>query len=95
MSDTEAEKRAYAKGYAAGRKRTEAETAAAAAQYEESQQARRRFRQQAFLAALSGTLTSPRQWRNGEKPWVGVEDYVRGCWNFADKATAHNTEPFA
>ena len=65
------ERRAYAKGYAAGqRKRESAE--------------RQRF-DAFYCAALTGLLVSGR-WRNGDKDWSSIPDYVNGAIDFAKQS---------
>lgn len=92
----EIEKRAYSRGYAAGRKRVETEEQAEQRRKEwlAESAARRRFRQDAFLAALQGTIAKG-GWGTGDEPWKNTRDYVRGCWNFADEACRQNKEDFA
>ena len=91
-----AEKRGYSRGYAAGRrsvinddkrKQTIRELAAA-------NRAARRFRQQAFLAALTATITVG-GWQTGKRKWTPAEDFARGCWDIAGEACRQNKEPFA
>lgn len=77
---TDDEKRAYARGYSAGRKNANSRRSLDA-----ERRAENRFWQQVFCAALQGTLVNA-GWRTGEKPWVSSGDYIRGCGNIADEA---------
>lgn len=77
---TDDEKRGYARGYAAGRKK-----AAEVRSTEARRRAENRFWQQVFCAALQGTMAA-NCWKTGDKPWSSAADYVRGCGNIADLA---------
>ncbi len=76
----DAEKRGYAKGYQAGRRRLQRE----GDQYE---QARRKeeFRRQAFLAAFQATAIKG-GWTIGDKPVSRGTDYCKLAWSIADIA---------
>lgn len=77
------EGRAYAKGYAAGRRRVESDIE------REIRQERDRIRWDAyFCAALQGTLMNS-GWQTGGKRWESDTDYVKGCARFADEAMKH------
>lgn len=78
-----AEKRGYAKGYAAGQRRAEAQRTAAALRRAED-----RFWQAAFCAALQGTLASDRPWQFDGKAWSNGNDYARGCAGIANDAVS-------
>lgn len=75
-----AEKRGYSKGYAAGKRKQAIERSAAA-----ERRAERRFWQQVFCAALTGTLQN-NGWKTGDKRWNDCPSYVDGCSEFADIA---------
>lgn len=77
---TDDEKRAYAKGYAAGCKRADGQNAKAI-----RQQAQNAFWQQVFCAALQASMISG-TWQTAGKKWVSQDDHVRGCGRIADEA---------
>jgi len=92
----DAEKRGYARGYIAGKKRADANEIARRDQLaaERRLRSQQRFKQQVFTAALQGLLVNGR-WKTGDKDWKCVADYVRGAWNFADEAIKNGKGPFA
>jgi hypothetical protein len=77
---TSEEKRAYAKGYNAGRRNAAADRSKAA-----RDMAEQRFWQQVFCAALQGAMISG-NWATDNKRWADQVEYVRGCGRFADEA---------
>jgi hypothetical protein len=89
--DKAVERRGYAKGYFAARKRGDRDDLAA-----EIRGRRDAFRQEVFLAILP-TLVSQGTWGvkdpvTGEhKPWTTTEQFVSGAWRFADKAAEGTT----
>lgn len=44
------------------------------------------FWQQAFFAALQGTLAGPNTWKTEGKTWHTGSDYVRGAADIANRA---------
>lgn len=76
----EAEKRGYAKGYAAGQRRKKA-AATAAAQQRKHDAAWNR----AFLAALPQAMVI-QDWTRGDKPIRSIEERVRLAGSFASEA---------
>jgi hypothetical protein len=79
MATTE-EKRVYARGYAAGRKRVQRDRLA-----ERMQAERQAFLDRAFLAALPACIDA-QGWTRGEKPITTLDERVRLAWDAAESA---------
>lgn len=82
-----AEKRGYARGYAAGKKRRNAQIAA-----EERQRRREAFEQRAFLAVLPFAMSPSHNWgvtdaEGKHRPYQTVEERVDFAWRIARQAT--------
>lgn len=77
----EAEKRGYARGYVAGRKRVDADRLD---DLRVAHQAQRRH--DVFCAALTGLLASPKVWSAGKRTYKDIDDYVELASDFARKA---------
>lgn len=76
---TAAEKRGYQRGYAAGRKRTEADERMRVERLADS-----RRRDQFYCAAMTGMLASHARWRFVDAHWRTVQDYANGAGQMAD-----------
>jgi hypothetical protein len=85
MSNQPDEKRAYQRGYAAGRKRTEAELAHWLRIHEELHDRRVQRKDAFFCAALNGLLPVS-GWEMGGKQLASLDDYVELAVRFADAA---------
>ncbi len=76
-----AESVGYSRGYAAGRRRLEADDHKL-----ERDRRREEFRNQAFLAALPGCVVA-QNWHDGKKePITTLPSRVKLAWSFADSA---------
>ncbi len=75
------ERRAYSRGYAAGRRSNKAGRTLAQLQHE-----RQAFRERAFLAALPFAMAA-QGWLRGDEPIRSVADRVRLAVEIADEAT--------
>lgn len=79
MSQSGEEKRAYAKGYGAGKRYADHQIDQALKDWREEQ-----FKQQVFLAILPELVRRP--WKTGEKSWSSMDEFVSGAWKFANLA---------
>ena len=79
---TDAEKRAYSRGYACGRKRLKREIGA-----EQQAQKAVRFWQRAMIAALP-VAAQQSTWKRGENPISSIDDRMALAADFADSALA-------
>lgn len=77
---TPEEKRAYQKGYVAGRKRKNEDRRRAGREAE-----RLAFRRRAFLAALPACVNA-QGWTRNDKPITTMEARTALAWDFADEA---------
>lgn len=80
LSEAEkAEKRSYARGYAAGRRHAleKGESAARNAKREE-------FKRQVFLAVLPQLLDKP--WQINGVQWKNKDEFIKGAYGFAEKS---------
>lgn len=79
-----AEARGYSKGYAAGKRRLDADM-----EREEARGRREAFRQQAFLVVLPALLASGtwgRKVKGEHVNWKTMAEYCAGAWQFVDEA---------
>lgn len=82
-----AEKAAYQRGYASGKRRKAREISAEARLREE-----RAFLDRAFLAALPAAITA-QGWKRGEQPITALKDRVRLAVDFAREALKQRPAP--
>lgn len=76
-----AEKRGYAKGYAAGRRRKVRDVHG-----QRQAAAREAFRQRAFLAALPALIETGGTWKMAGREVKTLDDRVELAWRFAAQA---------
>ena len=78
---------AYQRGYAAGKKKRQAQAAA-----DRQFAIDTAFLHRAFLAVLPVAMDS-QGWKTGQKPITGLEARVKLAWDFADEALKQRRHP--
>lgn len=87
MSAADLEKKAYARGYAAGRKRARADN-----RVDQQYAKNSAFLDRAFLAALPATMVVD-NWTRGDKKITNVNDRVALAWDIAALALKNRRYP--
>lgn len=85
---TDEEKRAYSRGYNAGRKRNEQEQQRWDAVHRSISNANEKLRHDAFCSALGALIQSPRNWTMDGKAVSDLDQYVELAARFANRARA-------
>jgi hypothetical protein len=85
MADTD--RKEYARGYNAGRKRVDLDISREAVMAE-----RQAFLERAFLAALPACIVA-QDWKRGDKPITNMTQRTALAWDFAEEALKNRRYP--